>query len=225
MTTTRKRSRFAAHINGMGQVASEVGGKATGLDLLMKHGYPVPATSVITTAAYEAAIAERSLRLLIDDLKSSPLPSPDLIPAESAAVERTFLAAPVPQEVTAAIAKLGSEFLRNGPVAVRSSATAEDLADASFAGQYLTITDVTGIEDLERAIRRCWASLWMPAARAYRRRQHISERHVAMAVIIQAMVDPVWSGVRLHARSAGSEPSCSESRRFPVSGKTLCRGR
>jgi phosphohistidine swiveling domain-containing protein len=224
MTMTRRRSRFAAHINGMGQEVSEVGGKAAGLDLLIKHGYPVPATSVITTAAYRAATAERSLGLLIEDLRSSPPPSPDLIPAESAAIERTFLAAPVSDEVTAAIAKIGSELLRNGPVAVRSSATAEDLADASFAGQYLTITGVSGIADLQVAVRRCWASLWMPAARAYRRRQHVAERHIAMAVIIQTMVDPIWSGVAF-SRDPQGENHLVRVEAVPGLGEDLVSGK
>lgn len=195
MTATAKRSRLVAHIDGADADVREVGGKAAGLSLLISHSYPVPATAVVTTAAYAAATAERSLRLLIEDLESSAPPPPDRIAGESAAIERSFLAAPIPEAVTAAIARIGAQLLRNGPVAVRSSATAEDLAEASFAGQYLTVTGVAGIDELQRAVRRCWASLWMPAARAYRRRHQVSDRHIAMAVVIQAMVDPVWSGV------------------------------
>lgn len=195
MTIIEKRTRLLSYLNGSGIRADEVGGKGAGLDRLIALGLPVPIAAVLTTTAYRAVVSERSLRLLLDDLRRSPLPRPDKITAESAAIERTFLAAPLPREVAAAIDRVGREMLPNGPVAVRSSATAEDLGNASFAGQYLTITDVKGTAELERAIRRCWASLWMPAARAYRRKQHISEHDLAMAVVVQAMVRPLWSGV------------------------------
>jgi len=224
MTATRRRTRLVCHVNGADQHIAEVGGKATGLGLLIKHGYPVPTTAVVTTAAYEAAITERSLNLLIEDLERSPLPAPDQIAAESAAIERSFLAAPIPEEVTVAVARIGAELLRNGPVAVRSSATAEDLAEASFAGQYLSVLGVTGVAELQRAVRRCWASLWMPAARAYRRRHHISDRHIAMAVIIQAMIDPAWSGVAF-SKDPQSEGHLVRIEAVPGLGDELVSGR
>jgi len=195
MTGTRTRPRMIAYLDGSAHRIDEIGGKAAGIDLLMRHHYPVPRSAALTTAAYESAVAAASLDLLIRDLRLSALPPPDRIAAESAAIERSFLTAPLEPQVSAAIERLGTELLPHGPVAVRSSATAEDLADASFAGQYLTITGVGGVSDLETAVRRCWASLWMPAARAYRRRHHVSEHHLAMAVVVQTMVDPEWSGV------------------------------
>jgi pyruvate,water dikinase len=195
MTITESRERFAAYLDGSGHPIADVGGKAAGLDWLLGKGYPVPDAGVITTAAYYAAVAGEDLRSLIRDLRAAPLPAPDGIAAEAAALERAFLRAPIPDAVGSAVAKIGAELLRAGPVAVRSSATAEDLADASFAGQYLTITNVTGIDELERAVRRCWASLWLPAARAYRMRRRVPDADVAMAVIVQNMVNPIWSGV------------------------------
>ncbi|MEA2003196.1 MAG: PEP/pyruvate-binding domain-containing protein [Actinomycetota bacterium] len=195
MNLTERRTRLATYLDGSGHLVAEVGGKGVGLDLLLAHEYPVPPAAVITTAAYQAAVAEERLDLLIRDLRMSPLPRPDRIAAESAAIERCFLSARIPDPVTTAIARIGGDLLRAGSVAVRSSATAEDLADASFAGQYLTITNVAGVEELQRAVRQCWASLWMPAARAYRKRHQVADSHVAMAVIIQTMVEPIWSGV------------------------------
>ena len=195
MITTGTRARFATRLDGSGHLIAEVGGKGAGLDWLLANGYPVPQAAVITTAAYQAAVAEEGLRLLIQDRRTSPLPRPDHISAESAAIERSFIGAHIPDPVAAAIDRIGGELLRAGPVAARSSATAEDLADASFAGQYLTITNITGIDELHLAIRRCWASLWMPAARAYRKRHRVPEGNLAMAVIVQGMVTPAWSGV------------------------------
>ncbi|WP_306368080.1 PEP/pyruvate-binding domain-containing protein [Nocardiopsis sp. CC223A] len=93
-------------------------------------------------------------------------------------------------EVAAAYDALGG-----GPVAVRSSATAEDLPDASFAGQQDTYLDVEGIDDLVTAIRRCWDSLWTDRAVAYRRDRDIDDASVRMAVVVQRMVRPRAAGV------------------------------
>lgn len=94
------------------------------------------------------------------------------------------------EEVTAAYEALGG-----GRVAVRSSATAEDLPDASFAGQQDTYLDVEGADDLLTAVRRCWDSLWTDRAVAYRRDRGIDDDGVHMAVVVQRMVDPRAAGV------------------------------
>lgn len=195
MKTTRHRDRLFTYLDGSGHLPIEVGGKATGLDRLVSQQYPVPHAAAITTATYRSVVTEPSLRLLISDLRSSTLPQPDRIAAESAAIERSFLTAPLPSEVASAIARVADEMLPRGAVAVRSSATAEDLKEASFAGQYLTVTGVADHRQLEDSIRRCWASLWMPAARAYRRRHRIPDHDLAMAVVVQTMVTPDWAGV------------------------------
>ncbi len=92
--------------------------------------------------------------------------------------------------ILAAYEKLGA-----GPVAVRSSATAEDLPDASFAGQHDTILDVTGADDLLAAVATCWASLHSPRAVAYREAHDLGDAPVRMAVVVQRMVDAEVSGV------------------------------
>lgn len=105
-----------------------------------------------------------------------------------------MLAAPVPPGVEAAIrdayAAMGS-----GPVAVRSSATAEDLPFASFAGQQDSFMDVDGADAVVQAVRRCWASLWTDRAVAYRTTNGISHREVGLAVVVQRMVDAATAGV------------------------------
>lgn len=87
------------------------------------------------------------------------------------------------------------QALGGGRVAVRSSATAEDLPDASFAGQQDTYLDVEGVDDLLTAIRNCWGSLWTDRAVAYRRGQGIADDSVRMAVVVQRMVEPRAAGV------------------------------
>src|SRR5205823_9826297 len=94
------------------------------------------------------------------------------------------------EEIRAAYQALGG-----GLVAVRSSATAEDLAEASFAGQQLTTLNVAGEEALLDAVRRCWDSLFSTAAAAYREAQGIADRGVAMAVVVQRMVAAEVAGV------------------------------
>jgi phosphohistidine swiveling domain-containing protein len=203
MIVAPHHDRYVVHLDGTGHLRRDVGGKAAGIEFLLRHGFSVPPATVITAGAYRAATQERSLRLLVADLRQSALPPPEQMAAEAAAIERVFLAAPLPRELEAAIARAGDEQLAAGPVAVRSSATVEDLGDASFAGQYLTVTGVSNRAELQRAVRRCWASLWLPAARTYRRRRKVPDARAAMAVIVQAMVAPDWSGVLFTADPGG----------------------
>ncbi|MGH3321196.1 MAG: PEP/pyruvate-binding domain-containing protein [Streptosporangiaceae bacterium] len=156
--------------------AAVAGGKAAGLGRLLHAGLPVPPGFVITTAAYTAAerhdgTSEGDGRTA-DRLRQPTLPD-QLVTAISSAYEG-----------------LGSP-----PVAVRSSGTAEDLTDASFAGQHDTYLNVVGTDDVIDAVRKCWASLCTPRAVAYRHRHGWDERGLAMAVVVQRMVDAEWSGV------------------------------
>ena len=104
------------------------------------------------------------------------------------------LGSPVPPVVAEAALKAYS-VLGSGPVAVRSSATAEDLPGASFAGQQDTYLDVSGNDALLDAIRRCWASLWNERAVAYRKANNVDETKVSLAVVVQKMVDASAAGV------------------------------
>jgi pyruvate,water dikinase len=114
----------------------------------------------------------------------------------AAAARAALLAAPMPEpvaaEVEVAYRALGQQ---QGPVAVRSSATAEDLPDASFAGQHDTFLNVIGTEAVLEAVRRCWASLWTDRAVAYRARNAMDHRGVLLAVVVQRMVAPSVAGV------------------------------
>ncbi|WP_433501880.1 PEP/pyruvate-binding domain-containing protein [Pseudonocardia halophobica] len=154
-----------------------VGGKAASLGRLIRAGFPVPPGSCVTTTAYRA-VADPVVRPLLDA---------GAAPADLRAAVRS---APVPAVLAAAI-----RALADGPVAVRSSATAEDLPDASFAGQQDTFLDVEGPDAVLDAVRRCWASLWTDRAVAYRAANGIDDRTVALAVVVQRMVPAAAAGV------------------------------
>lgn len=167
------------------------GGKAANLGELLRAGFAVPDGFCVTTRAYAAAAHAAGL----DDL---PAGADDLGERSRAAL----LAAPVPDDVAAAVTDAYLALGAQVPVAVRSSATAEDLPTASFAGQQDTFLNVVGPEAVLDAVRRCWASLWTGRAVAYRAVQFgagADPRGVALAVVVQRMVDAGTAGVLLTA--------------------------
>src|SRR6185437_3779045 len=154
---------------------------------MIQAGLPVPPGYCVTTAAYAAAMDD-ALDELVDRLEAAEPTDVDPLAALAAALRQRVLARPVParllSEVQSALAALGS-----APVAVRSSATAEDLPSASFAGQQDTFLNVVGVEAVLEAVRRCWASLWTDRAVVYRARNAVSPRGVRLAVVIQRLVN------------------------------------
>ncbi|MEO3794049.1 PEP/pyruvate-binding domain-containing protein [Nonomuraea sp. B10E15] len=160
-----------------------VGGKAANLGELTRAGLPVPPGWVLTTQAYRQ-VAE-GLETSGDGL------------AERA--RSHLLRAPVPGAVRETIVKAYAALGDDVPVAVRSSATAEDLPFASFAGQQDTFLNVVGADAVVDAVRRCWASLWTDRAVAYRESNGIDHAAVRLAVVVQTMVDARVSGVMFTA--------------------------
>jgi rifampicin phosphotransferase len=163
------------------------GGKGANLGELVRAGFPVPDGFVVTTDAYAMVVQPLDLHI------------PERIAGcEAAAVRTDIEKAPVPAdlrtEITNAYSALGS-----GPVAVRSSATAEDLPGAAFAGQQDTYLNVVGEPALIDAVRRCWASLWTERAIAYRNRIKIDPADVGIAVVVQRMINAEVAGVMFTA--------------------------
>src|SRR6266852_6528419 len=117
--------------------------------------------------------------------------------AVAAATRARLLAAPMPARVAEAIRKAYGELEHDAPVpvAVRSSATAEDLPFASFAGQQETYLNIIGIEALLDAVRRCWASLWTDRAVSYRESLGLDQSSVKLAVVVQRMIESSVAGV------------------------------
>jgi phosphoenolpyruvate synthase/pyruvate phosphate dikinase len=174
-----------------------VGGKAAQLGELIRAGFAVPAGFCVTTTAYAQISAAAGLDALLAELSSVP-PTDTARQAELAAAVRTaILQTPVPSDITSANVEAYQALVPGEPipVAVRSSATAEDLPDASFAGQQESFLNVVGVEAVLDAVRRCWASLWTDRAVSYRATHGIDPRGVRLAIVVQRMVDAQVAGV------------------------------
>ncbi|HET7474566.1 MAG TPA: PEP/pyruvate-binding domain-containing protein [Dermatophilaceae bacterium] len=196
-----------------------VGGKALNLGVLADAGFAVPIGFCITTAAYAAVVADR-LEPLLARLEEE---GPDT--ADLAAEARALVAAaPVPAAVRAAVLDAYTGLGSTAAVAVRSSATAEDLATASFAGQQDTYLNVVGPEQLLTAVRRCWASLWTDRAVSYRQQAGIGQRGVALAVVVQEMVDAVAAGVLFTANPVTSSRAQCVLEASPGLGEAVVSG-
>ena len=172
-----------------------VGGKAANLGELISAGFPVPDGFCITTEAYRQIADGADLTgLLTTAGQPGPAKAADwsaLAAQARDAILRTPIPAAIEQAILAAYQGLGKQQA----VAVRSSATAEDLPFASFAGQQDTFLAVLGGDQLLDAVRRCWASLWTERAAVYRATQDIDHRTVRLAVIVQTMVRSEVAGV------------------------------
>ncbi|MGW7230202.1 rifamycin-inactivating phosphotransferase [Streptomyces cyaneofuscatus] len=174
-----------------------VGGKGAQLGALSRiDGIRVPDGFCVTTDAFRRVVAR--VPSFDDRLERLSLSDPDdrealrtLSADVRRAVEETAIPGDLAAEITGALARLGE----GTAVAVRSSATAEDLPTASFAGQQDTCLNVVGPAEVLRHVSRCWASLFTERAVAYRRRNGIDHRTVQMAVVVQRMVFPEAAGV------------------------------
>ncbi len=173
------------------------GGKGASLARLAQAGLPVPGGFHITTAAYREFVAANGLQPhILEALKEVDPLQPTTLEAASAAIYQRFTAASIPAGLAAAILPAYTTLSAQYPaVAVRSSATAEDLPEASFAGQQETYLNVRGASALLEAVRKCWASLWTARAIAYRLRQGIAPQDVALAVVVQLLIPAEAAGV------------------------------
>src|SRR5215469_17651909 len=167
-----------------------VGGKGANLCRMIRGGLPVPGGFCVTTTAY--AEAARSISIDFAGLLSTE--TDELVRLAGCARE-AFLASPMPHDIASAVIAAYRRLGRETPVAVRSSATAEDLPNASFAGQQDTYLNIVGERAVLDAVQRCWASLWTDRAVVYRSTNGIDHRAVRLAVVVQQMVDAEIAGV------------------------------
>ena len=177
----------------------QVGGKGGSLGELERAGIDVPPGFVVRTDAFERFVGaletEAPLRARVEALDADDLDGMSSLARElRARIEAAPLPADLRQDIQGACAALG-ESGRPPIVAVRSSATTEDAADASFAGLQDTYLWVTQADDVLDKIRSCWASLYSVESVSYRRRRGFPESAVAMAVVVQKMVDARTAGV------------------------------
>ena len=177
-----------------------VGGKGANLGELTRAGFPVPDGFVVTADAYLATVGnETEGGPSFEELAADP----DALDKESRRLQEVVASVVMSDGLRTAIVDAYCELSRRVGsteplVAVRSSATAEDLAGTSFAGMHRTLTNVRGPQAVVSAVNLCWQSVFEARALSYRAAQHVEGRP-AIAVVVQAMVPAVSAGVAFSA--------------------------
>jgi pyruvate,water dikinase len=180
---------------------SRLGGKNASLGELLAAGLPVPPGFAVTVDAYHTVREHEQVRRAVGELLAEvDLGDPAALERLSAAIRRCIEEVPLHDGVAAAVGSAYEQLCERCaceavPVAVRSSATSEDLPDASFAGEHDTFLWVRGADDVLAHLTRCWSSLFTARAIAYRRERGYDHDVVAMSVGVQKMVRPKASGV------------------------------
>src|SRR5258708_8632955 len=172
-----------------------IGGKALNLSELISAGLPVPPGFPVLPSAYESFVTTNNLQAEIERLAQSVSPdAPATAETAAQAIAERFEQGTLPAEIEAAV--LAAYQQLDAPtVAVRSSATSEDLLSTSFAGLHDTFLGLGSAGEVLSAVKRCWASLWSARALIYRARQHLTSHTVQMAVIVQQMVEASAAGI------------------------------
>ena len=173
------------------------GGKGANLGELSKiQGIQVPEGFCVTTEAYQKALEQNeTYHILLDQLTMLKADDRDQIGEISRKIREIIMEVEIPSDVVKAVAHYLSQFGDEHAYAVRSSATAEDLPHASFAGQQDTYLNIIGKEAILQHISKCWASLFTDRAVIYRIQNGFDHSQVYLSVIVQRMVFPQASGI------------------------------
>ncbi|MBN9620339.1 MAG: phosphoenolpyruvate synthase, partial [Actinobacteria bacterium] len=199
------------YVLGLDEIArtqqSVVGGKGANLAELSRiEGVRVPDGFCVATDAFRRIVAETpAVRDGIDQLSRLGPDDRDAIRERSAAIRHAIEATDLPDDLAAAITAALTRLGVDATCAVRSSATAEDLPTASFAGQQDSYLNIVGPASVREHVRRCWASLFTERAVAYRRRNGFDDHRVQMAVVVQRMVDADTAGILFTADPVTSD--------------------
>jgi len=179
-----------------------VGGKAAGLGELIRAGIPVPPGFVVTSDAYRTFVKETGIDKYIKYVIEKEIVSgkPEEYERASELIRSKFIRTDMPYKIKKEIVEAYKELskrigVEDPRVAVRSSATVEDLPEASFAGQQETYLNVRGAEEVVEHVKKAWASLWTARALSYRDSLNVPHEQALMAVIVQKMVNSRSSGV------------------------------
>ncbi|MDP3894679.1 phosphoenolpyruvate synthase [Nocardioides sp.] len=185
----------------------EVGGKGANLGELTRAGLEVPGGYVVTAGAYLSVMEQSGTRARLGELMAAADPG-DAVSLASAAAEaqRLVQATPIPPDVAESITKAYADLGSDTSVAVRSSATAEDAGDTSFAGMNATFTNVSGADQLLERVRDCWASLYGERVVSYRAQAGLTDEPL-IAVVVQQMVASERSGVMFTTDPVTGDPS------------------
>jgi pyruvate,water dikinase len=178
----------------------KVGGKGANLGRLTAAGFPVPMGFSITTDAYLEAVSSREVGAQVLALAGQiDFGDATDVEAKTAEIRSLIVSYELPAEIAQAITEAYRALGDQPYVAVRSSGTAEDLADTSFAGMHDTYLDIRGVEAVLDAVRRCWASMWTARATSYRNTNGFDHSRVSICVVVQIMVESEVSGVMFTA--------------------------
>lgn len=190
----------------LGEPASleKVGGKGQSLTRLVGAGFAVPEGCILSTQAYREFLQDTGIGAsLIDAVKPEIVAGALSFDAAATRIRDLFESATLSRDLADALsnayAEVGADTV---PMAVRSSATAEDLPDLSFAGQQESYLNIRNLDAFVAAVRNCWTSAWSARALAYRHRMGIDHDTVAMAVVVQRLVDADTAGVLFTANPA-----------------------
>jgi len=209
------QSEMKSYIYTFAQVSRDdiprVGGKGANLGEMTRAGLPVPPGFCVSADAYREFTrgADETIAQILNETRMDDANDVEI---KTARLRELLIAQPMPQNIAQQILdayaelqmqvygnKAASSVVRRPssafPVAVRSSATAEDLPDASFAGQQDTYLNIRGDEQLLEHVKRCWASLWTARAVTYRHKQGYAHEQVALAVVVQAMIESEVAGI------------------------------
>lgn len=175
-----------------------VGGKCASLGVMTQAGVAVPPGYAVTTDAYVAMLDETDLRGEIEaQLAQTDFNDTASLDRAAHAIQARFRSYDIPPHVELAIRTAYDAMGRSMPVAVRSSATAEDMPDASFAGQQDTYLWVVGADNVVDHVRNCWASLFTARAMKYRDDINLGQIDILMGVAVQKMVNSLTAGVAM----------------------------
>ena len=189
----------------------QVGGKGANLGEMVGAGLPVPPGFCVTAQAYKDFLTEAGLQEPIDEILADMQPDVmEDVKARSEKIRDLITQSPIPaaieQEITEAYLALCKELEQPElPVAVRSSATAEDLPGASFAGQQDTYLNIRGVPSLLEHSRLCWASLWSHPAVTYRHEQGFEHDKVFLCIVVQAMIEAEVAGILFTANPVNGD--------------------
>jgi pyruvate,water dikinase len=187
---------------------SLVGGKGASLGEMSSIGLPVPGAFVVTGPAFRRFLIEAGLEATIfEELEKLDVDDSEALDRAATLAKGVILAAKMPANLKESIREAYRRMMPGDVVvAVRSSATAEDLPDASFAGQQETYLNIKGEEALLEAVRKCWASLYGARAIYYRSKQGFDDRSVNIAVVVQQLVSSEKAGVMFTSHPVTGEP-------------------
>jgi pyruvate,water dikinase len=194
--TSPQASPFILKLDSPQATLERVGGKGASLARMVAAGLPVPPGFHITTGAYRRYVDENHLGdAILSAAAQAQVNDPATLDRASEQIQSLIAQGAIPGDIAEMIRQWYGELGADAPVAVRSSATAEDLPGMSFAGQLETYLNVRGGDEVIHAVKRCWASLWTGRAIGYRQRQGIRPEDVSIAVVVQQLVAAEVAGV------------------------------